>query len=295
MTRQVFELHSFTVEGGLQLEKDVRTIGAGFAELTPDRIPAYKGDVRCQSRLSLPPSCYTTASSCRSLLDLIIAVMIRSAQSVRSKLSRLGNIASIVAISSVEDLEDYDLLLSPTEPIASNIAGGTAKKLSQAEAVKLLKVRSSQLVAHPIISWSLRLCSPCLTTGVVAIGRAAETCRLSESRTREAYVDKVWLPSLRYPWLRLLRRPIDHWAHRAQSTQSTRGEQWTRSILHSLLLVGLLPLRLSARGTEQGNSLCKQESSSLFKQHGITLDPGTQLINALWTSNQTLVRTSRSI
>jgi hypothetical protein len=46
MTRQVFELHSFTVEGGLQLEKDVRTIGVGFAELTPDRIPAYKGDVR---------------------------------------------------------------------------------------------------------------------------------------------------------------------------------------------------------------------------------------------------------
>lgn len=77
--------------------------------------------------------------------------MIWRAQSVRSKLSRLGNIASIVAITCVEDLEDYDLLLSPAEPVTSNTA---AKKLSQAEAVQLLKVRSSRqrlnslLVAH---------------------------------------------------------------------------------------------------------------------------------------------------
>jgi len=63
---------------------------------------------------------------------------------VRSKLSLLGNIASIVAITSVEDLEDYDLLLSSAEPVASN-GGGTARKLSRAEAVKLLKVHSSLL------------------------------------------------------------------------------------------------------------------------------------------------------
>lgn len=66
-------------------------------------------------------------------------------QSVRSKLARLGNIAAVVAITSVEDLEDYDLLLSPTEPVAS----GTSKKLSQAEAVQLLKVRKIAHVASP--------------------------------------------------------------------------------------------------------------------------------------------------
>ena len=70
------------------------------------------------------------------------------AQSVRSKLSRLGNIASIVAITCVEDLEDYDLLLSPAEPVTSNTA---AKKLSQAEAVQLLKVCSSQLLASALL------------------------------------------------------------------------------------------------------------------------------------------------
>ena len=50
MTRQIFELHSFTGEGGLQLEKEVRTISMGFADLTPDRIPTHRGDVRTTPR-----------------------------------------------------------------------------------------------------------------------------------------------------------------------------------------------------------------------------------------------------
>ena len=76
-------------------------------------------------------------------------------QSVRSKFSRLGNIASIVAITSIEDLEDYDLLLSPTEPVTSSNA---AKKLSQAEAVQLLKVRSNQFAAQTRVCCWLALC-----------------------------------------------------------------------------------------------------------------------------------------
>lgn len=66
-------------------------------------------------------------------------------QGVRSKLSRLSNIASIVAISSVDDLEDYELLLSPTEPVTS---GATARKLSQSEAIRLLKVSAVQQPTH---------------------------------------------------------------------------------------------------------------------------------------------------
>lgn len=138
MTRQIFELHSFTVEGGLQFEKDVRTIGVGFANLTPDRIPTYKGDV---CRHCAPGLCSVNCGTCRCINVCGSHVILWWVQSVRSKLSRLGNIASIVAISSVEDLEDYDLLLSPTAPVNSH---GTAKKLSQAEAVKLLKVRIRQ-------------------------------------------------------------------------------------------------------------------------------------------------------
>ena len=78
-TRQRFqclggELHSFSAEGALQLEKDVRTLAAGFEDLTPDRLPTHRGE------------------------------------GVRAKLARLGNIAAILAISGVDDLEDYELL-----------------------------------------------------------------------------------------------------------------------------------------------------------------------------------------
>ena len=95
---------------------------------------------------------------------------------MRSKLSRLGNIASIVAITCVEDLEDYDLLLSPAEPVTSNTA---AKKLSQAEAVQLLKVRSSRqrlnslLVAH----CSHEMCSRQVGQPLTGRGCARPGCR----------------------------------------------------------------------------------------------------------------------
>ena len=74
LQKQIGELHSFSAEGALQLEKDVRTLGAGFEDLTPDRLPTHRGE------------------------------------GVRAKLARLGNIASILAISGVDDLEDYELL-----------------------------------------------------------------------------------------------------------------------------------------------------------------------------------------
>jgi hypothetical protein len=65
MTRQIFELHSFTGEGGLQLEKEVRTISMGFADLTPDRIPTHRGDVRTTPHHPHPhpfhPSSHATA------------------------------------------------------------------------------------------------------------------------------------------------------------------------------------------------------------------------------------------
>jgi hypothetical protein len=61
---QTLTLHKFTQLGGLQLEKDVRTLVTGFGDLTPDRIPTHKGE------------------------------------GVRAKLAKLNNMAAILALDS---------------------------------------------------------------------------------------------------------------------------------------------------------------------------------------------------
>ena len=150
MVRQIFELHSFTAEGALQLEKDVRTVLLGFTELTPDRIPTHKGNVSkrpqmvdhnptCSHRpkTEQPTSLHTISlvASASNSMHLYRCLVVT--QGVRASLGRLSNIAAIVTISSCEDLQDYDLLLPPTESSVN------ARRLSQPEAARLLKVNNT--------------------------------------------------------------------------------------------------------------------------------------------------------